>query len=158
MSWLDAYSRGEDPPSAHLRPVDPRVSPQAFERWAEHLNRAFTLRQRRWADTLNRDVRAVSDVASVAAVLHNAKARLAPLRALLAHPALPEAAREGLAQALADTVRSAQRTLEDSARDAPFALQAAVRENSMPTALTAPPAPPPPPARSGPPPGRRVIL
>lgn len=63
--------------------------------------------------------------------------------------------RDSLRDALSDTVRSAQRTLEGSARDTPAAFQAVIRANSLIPGLTQPrPAPPAPrPVAS-----RRVIL
>jgi hypothetical protein len=148
VSWLEAYGRGDDLPSGHLRPVDARMGPQMLERLLSHVHKAFYQRQQRWNDALLRDLRALSPTAAdpvtnIALMMTNARTRLTPLRAFAEHPAFTEELRELLRGALAETVRSSQHSLEDS-----------TRRNSLTVPLTSPSSPPKP----GPAPGRRVIL
>jgi hypothetical protein len=80
------------------------------------------------------------------------------LRHLTENTKLPEALRTSLREALETTVRSAQRSLEDSVRQTPAELQAAVRTNSLLAALTRPQPTQPTQPPAGRPTGRRVIL
>jgi hypothetical protein len=159
VTWLEAFGRGEDLPDRHLQRVDGQLGPQMFERLLSHVNTAFRERQRRWNDVLVRDLRALSPssadaVTAIEVMMTSARTRLASLRAFADHPAFPEDLRQLLRDALADTVRSAQTTLEDSTRRAPFEVQSAVRRNTMTVPLTRPTGP----TQPGPPPGRRVII
>ncbi|WP_447007204.1 hypothetical protein ACRAKI_12340 [Saccharothrix isguenensis] len=159
-SWLEAFGRGEDLPSGHLPAMTTDLGPDMTERLFNQVVQAFQHRQRRWHQTLQRDMRAVTATpagatTSIAAALRNARGLLSPLRELAELPQFPAELRDSLRDALADTVRSAQRALEDSVRDAPAAFQAAIRANSLIPGLTRPrPAPPAPRPASG----RRVIL
>ncbi|XVV00582.1 hypothetical protein ACQPW3_24485 [Actinosynnema sp. CA-248983] len=160
-SWLEAFGRGEDLPAAHLTAVTADLGPQLVERLLGLVAQAFHDRQRRWQEALQRDLKALTAqpahaTTAVAAVLRDARLRLAPLREFTELPQLPEDARANLRSALTETVTSAQRTLEGSIRDAPVEFQSAVRANSLVPGLTRPrTAPATGPAR---PPGRRVIL
>lgn len=153
-AWLDAFGEGTDLPSDHLAPIGEQMGPHVQERVLRHVAEAFARRQRRWAETFQRDLGALSGdpVHALAATLASARTRLAPLRRFCASPAMPPALRDELTSALNDTVRSSQQSLDDSVRHAPIALQAVVRENRL---TTAPPAPPSPGRQS---PGRRVII
>jgi hypothetical protein len=159
VSWLAAFGRGEDLPAGHLPPVGADVGPQMAERLARHVADAFHDRVRRWQDAFTRDqqlllARPDRAVTVLAIVLADARKRLGPLVAFTVHPGLPAELRTSLADALRETISSAQRSLEDSVRDAPVVLRDAVRQNSLEPALARPPAPAP----AGPARGRRVIL
>ncbi|TCO59751.1 hypothetical protein [Actinocrispum wychmicini] len=156
VEWLDAFGRGEDRPADHLRPVDAGMGPQMLDRLLGHVQRVFRERQHRWNDVLLRDLRALNaqSTSAIEVMLTSARTRLAPLRAFADHPGFPEDLRALLRDGLAETVRSAQSSLEDSTRRAPFEVQSAVRRNKM----TVPLAPPPTSPAPAPAPGRRVIL
>ncbi|WP_439657460.1 hypothetical protein ACSHWB_34410 [Lentzea sp. HUAS TT2] len=156
-AWLDAFAEGTDLPAEHLAPINEQMGPHVQERLLRHISEAFARRQRRWADAFQRDLGAlVGDpgraMHALAAAMTSARTRLAPLRRLCTLPVMPPVLRDELASALDETVRSSQRSLEDSVRHAPLELQAVVRANR----LTA--APPPPPAQGRQSPGRRVII
>jgi hypothetical protein len=154
VGWLEAFGRGEDLPAGHLQPVDIRLGPQMFDRLLGHVTQAFRERQRRWNDVLARDLGTLKpEVTAIEVMMTSARTRLAPLRAFAEHRAFPEDVRQLLRDGLAETVRSAQKTLEDSARHAPFEVQSAIRRNVLTVPIT-----PPSPANPGPGPGRRVIL
>ncbi|HEX4722841.1 MAG TPA: hypothetical protein VH333_10030 [Pseudonocardiaceae bacterium] len=160
VSWLAAFGRGEDPPSGHLTRVDQSLGPEMLARLTSHVATAFHDRQRRWSDALVRDqqllrIDPANAGTAIAVVLHNARALLAPLVAFTAMPLFPTELRENLRTALAQTVRSAQQTLVDSAREAPEELRNAIAANSLLPALTRPPTARPP---TGSAPVRRVIL
>lgn len=164
-SWLEAFGRGEDLPSAHLEPIDERMGPHMQQRLLVQVAQAFHERQRRWSEALRREQRHLATdpagaVTAIAAMLRNARTLLRPLRELAEHPCFPAELRENLRTALEQTVRSAQRSLEDSARHAPLELQSAIRTNSLLPALTRPHpvAPTQKSVAPGPAPGRRVIL
>lgn len=157
-AWLDAFAEGTDPPSGHLAPIDEQMGPHVQERLMRHISEAFARRQRRWADTFQRDLGALLGdpgraAHALAAAMTSARTRLAPLRRLCTLPAIPPALRDELKSALDETVRSSQRSLEDSVRHASTELQAVVRANRL---TAAPASPPPAPRRPGP--GRRVII
>ncbi|MCR3750276.1 hypothetical protein [Lentzea californiensis] len=159
-AWLDAFAEGTDLPSAHLAPIDEQMGPHVHERLLRHVSEAFSRRQRRWADAFQRDLGTLAGdpgraVHSLAAAMVSARTRLVPLHRFCALPAMPQALRDELKSALDETLRSSQRSIEDSVRHAPMELQAAVRGNRL-TAPPAPPSPPPPPGRQSP--GRRVII
>jgi hypothetical protein len=159
VSWLAAFGRGEDLPTSHLSPIEADLGPQMVERLARHVADAFHDRVRRWQDAFTRDqqlllARPDQAVTVLAIVLADARKRLGPLVAFTVHPGLPAELRTSLADALRETISSAQRSLEDSVRDAPVVLRDAVRQNSLEPALARPPAPAP----AGPARGRRVIL
>ncbi|GHH44277.1 hypothetical protein [Lentzea cavernae] len=159
-AWLDAFAEGADQPSGHLAPIDEQLGPHVQERLLRHVSEAFARRQRRWADGFQRDLRSLLGdpgraVHALAAAMTSARTRLAPLRRFCELPAMPPALRDELTSALDETVRSSQRSLEDSVRHAPIELQAVVRGNRL-TAAPAPPSPPPAPGRQSP--GRRVII
>lgn len=159
MSWLAAFGRGEDLPAGHLTPFSVDLGPQVAERLARHVADAFHDRVRRWQDAFARDqqlLTAQPDQAMtvLAVVLADARKRLGPLVAFTVHPGLPAELRSSLAEALRETISSAQRSLEDSVRDAPISLRNVVRQNSLEPALTRPA----PLAPTGPARGRRVIL
>ena len=159
-TWLDAFAEGTDLPADHLVPIDGQLGPHVQERLLRHVSEAFTHRQRRWSDTFQRDRGALLGdperaVHALAAAMTSARTRLAPMRRFCDLPALPPVLRDELKSALDETVRSSQRSLEDSVRHAPMELQAAVRTNRLTAALTPPP-PPPRPGRQSP--GRRVII
>ncbi|WP_330277840.1 hypothetical protein OG205_20500 [Lentzea sp. NBC_00516] len=153
-AWLDAFAKGIDLPAEHLAPIGEQMGPHVQERLMRHIAEAFAQRQRRWADTFQRDLGTLTGdpVHALAAILASARTRLAPLRKFCASPAMTPALREELTSALDETLRSSQRSLEDSVRHAPIALQAVVRDNRLTTA------PPPLPAPGGQSPGRRVII
>lgn len=163
VAWLDAFARGEDRPCGHLVRIGEELGPHMQARLLARLADAFHERQRRWNDALVRDLAAVDGTPlSLAAALTAAKARLAPLVRLAENPLLPRELRAEIRRALTETVRSAQRSLEDSASRNPMGtdrLVGVVRENSLETALAGAPAMQrPEQARSAVPPGRRVIL
>ncbi len=158
-AWLDAFAGGTDLPSGHLAPIDEQMGRHVQERLVRHVSEAFARRQRRWADTFQRDLGTLLGdpgraVQALAAAMTSARTRLAPLRRLCALSAMPPVLRDQLSSALDETVRSSQRSLDDSVRHAPIELQAVVRANR----LTAAPAPSPPPAPGRQGPGRRVII
>jgi hypothetical protein len=158
VSWLEAFGRGEDRPSGHLPVLDAKMGPHMLERLLNQVHQAFHKRQQRWGEVLRRDLKSLSHnspdaVITVAVVLNSARKRLAPLWEFVDHPAFPEDLHKILRDGLTETVKSSQRSLEDTTRRAPFELQAAVRSNSM-LAPYKPPRPRPP----GSAPGRRVIL
>jgi len=160
IEWLDAFGRGVDLPPDHLAPITDALGPHQQERLFRHVSEAFTQRQKRWADAMRRDQALLlvdpSRAAAALAVMQvNARNLLTPLRHLTENTKLPEALRTSLREALETTVRSAQRSLEDSVRQTPAELQAAVRTNSLLAALTRPQFTPPP---AGRPTGRRVIF
>jgi hypothetical protein len=159
VSWLDAFGRGEDAPSGHLTPVDQGLGPEMLARLTAHVATAFHDRQRRWSAALVRDQQLLlADPANagtaIAVILHNARTLLAPLVAFTALAVFPAQLRENLRTALEQTVRSAQQSLADSAREAPEQLRNAIAANSLLPALTRPSTA----AHTGPPPVRRVIL
>ncbi|KOV87218.1 hypothetical protein [Nocardia sp. NRRL S-836] len=153
-AWLDAFAEGTDLPAEHLAPICEQMGPHVQERLMRHIAEAFAQRQRRWADTFQRDLGALAGdpVHALAATLASARTRLAPLRRFCASPAMPPALRDELTSALDETVRSSQSSLDDSVRHAPIALQVVVRDTRLTTA------PPPPPAPGRQSPGRRVII
>ncbi|PRY34269.1 hypothetical protein [Umezawaea tangerina] len=159
-SWLEAFGRGEDLPFDHLPVIDEKMGPEMADRLLRQVAEAFHQRQRRWSEALRRDQQLLTmdparAATTIAVVLGNARTLLAPLRDLTEHPRFPAELRKSLAEALEQTVRSAQRSLEDSARHAPIELQSAIRMNSLVPALTRKR----PPARTpGTTTGRRVIL
>jgi hypothetical protein len=159
VSWLNAFGSGEDRPSGHLTPVDERLGPDMLARLTAHVATAFHDRQRRWSAALARDqqllrVDPANAGTAIAVVLHNGRTLLAPLVAFTALPLFPAELQENLRTALEQTVRSAQQSLADSAREAPAELRNAIAANSLLPALTRPPTV----GHTGPPPVRRVIL
>lgn len=159
VSWLAAFGRGEDLPAGHLPPIDAELGPQMVERLARHVADAFHDRVRRWQEAFSRDqqlllARPERAMTVLPVVLADARKRLGPLVTFTVHPGLPAELRTSVADALRETISSAQRSLEDSVRDAPVSLRNAVRQNSLEPALTRPAAPSP----AGPARGRRVIL
>ncbi|GAB3735050.1 hypothetical protein GCM10027598_60910 [Amycolatopsis oliviviridis] len=159
VHWLGAFGRGEDLPSGHLVSVGVDLGPQMLERLTRHIAEAFHARQRKWSDALIRDQQMLladpaRAVTAIAVILADARRRLRPLVALTGHPALPAELRESLATALKETVTSSQRSLEDSAREAPVELRNAIRQNSLIPALTRSAVAP----SGGAPTRRRIIL
>ncbi len=160
VSWLEAFGRGEDLPGTHLPPISEDMGPHMQERLLRHVSEAFHSRQRRWSAAVQRDrqlllVDPARAATALAVLMHNAKNVLGPLREFTEHPRFPPELRKSLRVALRDSVTSAQRSLEDSTREAPAELRAAVRTNSLVPALTRPRAVTPKPGGA---PGRRVIL
>jgi hypothetical protein len=154
-SWLTAFGRGEDLSADQLVPVDEDMGPHMQSRVLQRLNEAFVARQRVWDQALVRDL----DADGLSALtLVAARIRLRPLVALTRNPLLPDTVRTALRDALTETVRSAQRSIEDSVRRQPGAvdrLLGVVRENALTAALSEPPPVTAP--RAGPA-GRTVIL
>jgi hypothetical protein len=159
--WLHAFGNGEDLPTDQLCPMDEQLGPQMQSRLLARLADAFHERQRRWNDALVRDLAAHEGTPlSLSFAMAAAKARLAPLVGLADNPLLPRQLHTEIRDALGETVRSAQQSLEQSAARNPLAadrMVAVVRENSLVAALSG--------ARKAQPdqlpagqPGRRVIL
>ena len=164
-SWLEAFSRGEDLPDRHLAAVDDQFGAQMRGRLLVRLEAAFRARAELWAAVLQRhlDAGPLRGPSELATTLVAARNRLQPLRRLSADPRLPEEVRSALADALRKMVNEAQESLERSARRQPHGAEqliAAMRENNLPAALTAPPSAPAAarPATPAPPVGRRVIF
>lgn len=138
-SWLTAFGRGTDLPTDHLSPVDADMGPHMQARLLHRVNEAFVARQRLWARALQRDL----DVAGLTALsLVEIRVRLRPLVGLTRNALLPEAVRVALSDALAETVTSAQRNLEDAVRRLPHStdvLLGVLRDNKLTAALAEPP-------------------
>jgi hypothetical protein len=153
-SWLTAFGRGEDLATTHLAPVGDEMGPHMQARILRRLNEAFVARQRRWEEALDRDL----DVTGLTPLsLVDARTRLRPLVALTRNGLLPENVRTALREALAETIRSAQRGLEDAVRRQRSAdhLLGILRTNTLTAALAEPPTAG---AESHGPAGRTVIL
>jgi hypothetical protein len=135
-SWLDAFGRGEDLPDAHLAPVDERMGPHMTERLLRLLAAAFETRGKRWGDLLTRHLASetVRRPSELAAALVAARGRLRPLRRLAEDRRLPEQVRAELAKSLEQMTRTAQDSLEQSARrqaGGSEQILAVVRSNSL---------------------------
>lgn len=145
VSWLEAFRRGEDPPTDGLGPVRGDFGSYVEARLLDRLSAAFAERVRQWQAALGDRIVAQPPSGPVAAsaMLHEAVARLEPLTRLADSPLIPRplaismhemlrTVREGARSALDEAW---QRGLEDD--HAPFPAQRRV-------GAARPPAPPAP--------------
>jgi hypothetical protein len=123
VSWLEAFRRGEDPPTAGLGPVRGGFGSYVEARLLERLSTAFAERVRQWQTALGDRIVAQPPDGPVAAaaMLQDAVARLEPLAKLADSPLVPRplaasmhemlgAVRDGARTALGEAWR---RGLED---------------------------------------------
>jgi len=149
VSFLERWAAGEPVDPAGL----PRIALDDFtgdghERLANRLSGALSARLQRWAAGLTRAIGEARDEFGVARALVQARAGLAPIRALAAHPGLPDEFTTGLVSMVDTQIRSAQGSLEDQVesmrrdgaeRRAVEARLRTIRDNPLTTVLTAAP-------------------
>jgi hypothetical protein len=161
QAWVDFLGRW-----AAFEPVDPTTLPKlAEEHWdsatwvrlANHLTGALDTRLVAWADALVRALGQARDDFSYGRELAQARVGLQSVRALAAHPGLPESLRERLTRLVDDQVPQIQAQLEQHldeqlSRGVDRRLlerrRRALRDNALTAVLDQPPPPPP-----SPPPG-----
>lgn len=112
VSWLEAFRRGEDPPTDGLGPVRGGFGSYVEARLLERLSAAFAERVRQWQTALGDRIVAQppSGPVGAAAMLHEATARLAPLIRLADSPLVP--------RPLALSMHEMLRAVRDGARTA----------------------------------------
>jgi hypothetical protein len=112
VSWLEAFRRGEDPPTDGLGPVRGGFGSYVEARLLERLSAAFAERVRQWQTALGDRIVAQppSGPVAAAAMLHEATTRLAPLIRLADSPLVP--------RPLALSMHERLRTVRDGARTA----------------------------------------
>jgi hypothetical protein len=166
---------------AAFEPVDPAALPpleqEHFEadtwvRLTGHILTAFTARLARWSEDLVRALNEARDEFGFGRELAHARTGLRSVRALAAHPGLPETLRTELGRLIDERIPALQAQLEQNLeRDARGGLDArfveqrrrTLRDNALTAVLTPtdpPSAPPPDPWASydpGAPPRRRII-
>ncbi len=113
-SFLERWGAGEQVDPATL----PALSPQDFtgdswERFTLRLTDALSKRLQLWADELTRAMGEARDEFGVARALGQSRSGLRTVRALAAHPGIPEELRSRVAELMDRQVRSAQKSLED---------------------------------------------
>ncbi|MFG2616686.1 hypothetical protein ACGFXC_03620 [Streptomyces sp. NPDC048507] len=94
-----------------LRPED--YPPHTWARFAEQLTTALDLRLRAWGRSLNAALAAARDEFDVGRALVQARTGLDAVRALAAHPGLPDALREQVSELVEKHVRTFRNQLED---------------------------------------------
>ncbi|MGK4585519.1 hypothetical protein [Kitasatospora sp. HPMI-4] len=111
--FLERWAGGEPVDGAGLPPLAPGDFPaDTLDRLRARLESAFNQRLQGWADALTAAMNAAGDEFAVGRAVAQARGGLHRVRALAAHPALPEELRAQLAGLLDDTVRRIQRDLE----------------------------------------------
>lgn len=116
VSWLEAFRRGEDPPTTGLGPVRGGFGSYLEARLLERLSTAFAERVRQWQTALGDRIVARPPEGPVAAtaMLQDAVARLEPLMRLADSPLVPRPL-AGSMHAMLDAVRDGARTALDEA-------------------------------------------
>ncbi len=116
--------------------------PDTWARLLDRVTEAVQLRLRRWADALVLALREAPDEFSTGRALTQGRTGLRAVRALTAHPGLPEEFRAGLAAMVDDVAGQVQTDLEHGvdllARDDPQAAEArrrTVRDNPLTAVL-----------------------
>lgn len=112
VSWLEAFRRGENPPTEGLGPVRGGFGSYVEARLLDRLSAAFAERVRQWQTALGDRIVAQPPDGPVAAsaLFADAVARLEPLTRLADSPLLPR----GLAVSMHDMLR----TVREGARSA----------------------------------------
>jgi hypothetical protein len=116
VSWLEAFRRGEDPPTEGLGPVRGGFGSYVEARLLERLSTAFAERVRQWQTALGDRIVAQPPDGPVAAtaLFHDAVARLEPLVRLADSPLVPRPLAVSMHEMLA-TVRDGARTALEEA-------------------------------------------
>jgi hypothetical protein len=117
QQWADALERWQAGDQVDLAAL-PELSPEdltsdGFERLANRLASALSLRLQAWADALTRALGHAGDEFAVARALAHARWGLRPIRALAAHNRLPAELATQLLSLVDTEVRSAQQALDD---------------------------------------------
>jgi hypothetical protein len=112
VTWLEAFRRGENPPTEGLGPVRGGFGSYVEARLLDRLSAAFAERVRQWQTALGERIVAQPPDGPVAAgaIFHDAIARLEPLARLADSPLLP--------RALAVSMHDMLRTVREGARSA----------------------------------------
>jgi hypothetical protein len=152
--WVDFLRRW-----AAFEPVDPAALPALSEehwhsdtwvRLANHLTGALDTRLVAWAEALVRALGQARDDFSYGRELAQARVGLQSVRALTAHPGLPDSLRERLTRLVDDQIRQVQAQLEQNldeelSRGADRRLlerrRRALRDNALTAVLDQPPPP-----------------
>lgn len=117
-TWVEFLRRwaAEEPVAPGALPplADDRFPAETWERLAEHLSRALDTRLTTWADRLVAALLAASDEFSAGRALAQARNGLRAVRAVAAHPGLPETTRTRLTDMVDGQIRDLQDQLERS--------------------------------------------
>lgn len=102
----------------HLPAIAEQLGPEMQVRLLDHIGRALTARQDRWAKQLEADLKHAQPMTphKLSQVLVNARNRLAPMAVLSQSPLLSADIRDEIRSVLAKTAKSAQESLEHSVR------------------------------------------
>ncbi len=112
-AFLEEWSAGGNPDSAMLPPMDPReLTEDARARFGQRISEALGRRLRVWADDFSRGTGNARDTFGFELVLAQARDGLRGVRALGAHPGLPEELRARLTELVDGQVRATQEQLE----------------------------------------------
>lgn len=112
-AYLEEWSAGGNPDSAMLPPMDPHeLTEDARARFGSRLSEALQRRLKRWAEDFTRGTGNARDAFAFQLVLAQARDGLRSIRALGAHPGLPEELRSRFTELVDGQVRSAQDLLE----------------------------------------------
>jgi hypothetical protein len=116
VSWLEAFRRGEDPPTDGLGPVSGGFGSYVEARLLERLSAVFAERVRQWQTALGDRIVAhpPDGPVTASAMLQDAVLRLEPLARLAASPLLPRSLALSMHQMLT-TVREGARSALDEA-------------------------------------------
>lgn len=118
VSWIEAFRRGEDPPTEALGPVRGGFGSYVEARLLEKLSAAFAERVRQWQAALGGRIVAhpPDGPVSAAALLQDAIARLAPLVRLADSPLVPRPLALSMHEMLGTVREGARTALEDAWR------------------------------------------
>ncbi|MEU7796759.1 hypothetical protein ACGFKZ_27260 [Micromonospora tulbaghiae] len=147
-AFLENWAAGANPDPAALPAIaDDDLHGDNWERFVLRLTDALSQRLQAGADLLSRELSGARDEFQAARAMHDARARLAPIRAVAGHPGLPGELRQRLVDVTEARVRSLQTSLEDqivrlertgTPRPAVEARLRTVRENAITTTPAAP--------------------
>lgn len=118
VSWLEAFRRGENPPTDRLPRVGAELGSYVEARLLDRIAAAFAERMRQWQTALGERIVAAppENAQDAQAVLREATARLEPLVRLAASPLLPRSLGASLHGALVDVREGARSALDDAWR------------------------------------------
>ncbi len=114
VSWVEAFRRGENPPTDGLAPISGGLGSYVEARLLDRMSAAFTDRVRQWQTALGDAIVARPPEGPVAAsaMLRDAVARLDPLTRLATSPLLPRSLGASMHEMLGQ-VRDGARTALD---------------------------------------------
>ena len=118
VSWLEAFRRGENPPTDRLGPISGHLGSYVEARLLDRLSMAFAERVRQWQGALADRIVAhpPTGPAEASAFMREAMVRLDPLSRLAGSPLLPRSLGASMHTVLADVREGARAALDEAWR------------------------------------------